>query len=196
MQFKSEKHLIKELKKYNENAFDHIVRQYQNLILNYVTGMVHNREEAWNISQEVFISVFRHIKDFKGDASLKTWMMRIARNQAINKIRYLNVRKSSAHRSIDHENAHYLQESISTGEDPVQELLLRESKELVLSILEQFSPEDQELLVLHYINELSYGEIIDLVEITPGALKSKLFRLRQKFKTYYLEQGGDHETPS
>ena len=99
--FNDEKFLIKELKKFNEEAFDYFVIKYQNMIISYINKILNNQDEAWNISQEVFISVFKNINTFREESSLKTWLFKIARNYSINRIKYLSVRKVNKHQSIE-----------------------------------------------------------------------------------------------
>src|SRR4051812_18801575 len=85
----AERLLIGRLKERDEQAFDEIVRLYGDKVFSLVYRMIGNRAEADDIAQEVFITVFKTIETFRGEAKFSTWLLRIAANQSKNRIKYL-----------------------------------------------------------------------------------------------------------
>ena len=192
--FNDEKTLVKELKKYNEDAFDFFVLKYQKIIISYVNKLVNNKDEAWNISQEVFISVFRNIKNFREDSSIKTWLFKIARNYTINRLKYLSVRKTSKHSYIDDIKEKYPNYEIKTSKNPFNSLTKKEEIIFLEKALNELPDKDREIIILKDLNELNYEEIGDILDISLSAVKSRLFRAREKLKKVYQNiSGGKYE---
>ena len=185
--FNDEKFLIRELKKFNEEAFDYFVIKYQNMIISYINKILNNQDEAWNISQEVFISVFKNINTFREESSLKTWLFKIARNYSINRIKYLSVRKVNKHQSIEQKKENYPNYDISISENPFVKLKKKEEKELLDKALDKLKEKDKEIIILRDLNELNYDEISEILEISLGTVKSRLFRAREKLKEIIKE---------
>src|SRR5579884_2568197 len=91
-----ERALLLRLRERDEEAFTEIVRDYQNKVYNLVFRMIGNRAEAEDLAQEVFVTVFKHVDQFRGDSKFSTWLFRIAANHCKNRIKYLSRRHSSA----------------------------------------------------------------------------------------------------
>src|SRR5262245_11388989 len=79
----------------DDEAFTDVVQEYQNKVFNLVFRMIGSKEEAEDLAQEVFVTVFRHIDQFRGDAKFSTWLYRIAANHCKNRIKYLSRRHTS-----------------------------------------------------------------------------------------------------
>src|SRR3954469_23679553 len=84
--------LLRRLQQRDERAFEEVVRLYQHKVFNLVFRMLGNREEAEDVAQEVFVTVFKAIDTFRGDSKFSTWLYRIAANQCKNRIKYLGRR--------------------------------------------------------------------------------------------------------
>src|SRR4029077_17428091 len=87
-----ERLLVRRLQQRDERAFQEVVRLYQHKVFNLVLRMIGNREEAEDVAQEVFVTVFKAIDSFRGDSKLSTWLYRIGANQCKNRIKYLSRR--------------------------------------------------------------------------------------------------------
>ena len=111
-----ERILICRLKEHDERAFTEFVRAHQNQIYNLVYRMLSNRQEAEDVAQEVFITVFKNIETFRGDCRLSTWIYRIATNHCRNRIKYLARRKTQEHREYQDELARVQPQSSVTGQ--------------------------------------------------------------------------------
>ena len=186
MKFEDEEFLIKELKRYNEKAFNYFVIKYQKMIIGYLNKIIRDEAEAWNISQEVFIAVFKNIDKFQGNSSLKTWLFRIAHNQAINKLRYLKSRKSKKHNSIDELKEKYPNFDITWLDDPLENIQNKEKINFLNLALDYLDEKDRDVIRLRYFNELNYEEIAEILNISNGTVKSRLFRGKKRLKEIYL----------
>src|SRR5438309_1969371 len=91
-----ERLLIRRLQQRDEKAFEEVVRLYQHKVYNLVYRMLGNREEAEDVAQEVFVTVFKSIDTFRGEAKFSTWLYRIAANHCKNRMKYLGRRSYKA----------------------------------------------------------------------------------------------------
>src|SRR5215470_17265116 len=96
-----ERMLIRRLQQRDERAFEEVVRLYQHKVYNLVYRMIGSREEAEDVAQEVFVTVFKAIDSFRGEAKFSTWLFRIASNQCKNRIKYLGRRFQKATSQLD-----------------------------------------------------------------------------------------------
>ena len=96
-----ERMLIRRLQQRDERAFAEVMRLYQHKVFNVVFRMVGSREEAEDVAQEVFVTVFKHVDTFRGDAKLSTWLYRIATNHTRNRMKYLGRRAHNHTSELD-----------------------------------------------------------------------------------------------
>jgi len=149
----AERMLIGRLKERDEQAFSEIVRLYGDKVFNLVYRMMGNRHEAEDVAQDVFVTVFKTVDTFRGEAKFSTWLLRIAANHCKNRIKYLARRPTE-------------------GGDP-------EEMQRSIAALD----EDHRLLViLRDVEELSYQEIGEITGLAEGTIKSRLHRARMAIK--------------
>lgn len=183
--------LIEAFRKGDEKAFEEIVRRYQRQVANIIYLTLGNREEVDDLSQEVFVRVFRSLDRFEFDSSLYSWIYRIAVNLCIDEIRKKKIRKLIpldflTERKLETEKH---SKETATGSD---ELLQKEKKEIIRSALDKLSPIHRAVILLREYQDLSYGEIAKTLHISPQAVKSRIFRareeLRELLKDYFQER--------
>lgn len=183
----AERRLVRKLKARNPAAFESLMRRYQGPIFNMLFRMIGNREEAEDLAQEVFITVFKRIDTFRGESSLATWIYRIASNHCINRKKYLTRRRHYDKRSFDDVTD---RDQLGDGRAGVSERMPRpdemaEGLQMERLIQEAISAldEDQRLVVvLRDVQNLSYEEIGDITGLAPGTVKSRLHRARMALK--------------
>ncbi len=177
-----ERRLVRRLRRRDERAFTELVKHFQTPVYNVTFRMMgNNREEALDVSQEVFVTIFRAIEGFRGDSKLSTWIYRIAVNHCRNRIKYLVRRKRGRHDALDD-----IQETRVSGGDafasgiamPDKELEGREAERVLKSAIEQLDPEQREVLVLRDIQGMTYDEIASATGAKAGTVKSRLHRAR------------------
>lgn len=185
-----ESRLVRRLKRRDEDAFREMIRTYQGDVFNLVYRMLGNWEEAEDLAQEVFVTVFKAIDNFRGDSKFSTWLYRIAVNTCKNRYKYLSRRAYHATQSLDE-----LSERSMTGRDggaavPLQAQISRpdrmlEGLQMEKAIQDAIAglEEDQRLLiVLRDIQGLSYQEISTIARLPEGTVKSRLHRARMALK--------------
>jgi RNA polymerase sigma-70 factor (ECF subfamily) len=181
----AERLLIGRLRDRDPSAFEEIVRRYGDKVFNLVYRMLGNRHEAEDITQEVFITVFKTVDTFRGEAKFSTWLLRIAANQSKNRIKYLSRRPTDggevdeaaqavagtpgpiAHAQID-------------GPDTLLEAAELES--LMQQAIASLDEEHRLLVILRDVEELSYQEIGEITGLPEGTIKSRLHRARMAIK--------------
>jgi RNA polymerase sigma-70 factor (ECF subfamily) len=177
----SDTEIIEQLKKGNEKAFKKLVETNQKRVVNTCFGMVHNREDAEDIAQDVFIEVYRNIQKFKGDSKLSTWLYRIAVNRSLNHIR--DNKKNKWFHSFEDEVAvksKQLQQLESSNSDNPEFDLENKQRTLILHEAINSLPENQKVaFTLSKYEELSYQEISDVMDLSVSSVESLLFRAKK-----------------
>ena len=166
--------IIIEASEGNTEAFESIYKEYSGFVYNVAYRVVNNIDEAQEITQEVFLTVYRKLKSFKFKSSLKTWVYRIAVNMAID-----YARKKS--REQDHTVLYVDNNKLNKTIDPVGENIEREQQEKTIStLLDALSPDQRVCIVLRSIEDLSYQEIAESLNININTVRSRLKRAREK----------------
>lgn len=166
----------------DEGAYTELVAEHQRMVIQLAMNLLGDRDEALDLSQDVFLRVFRTIHHFRGQSSLRTWMYRITVNQARNRQRFWRRRHRADQISLDqHEAAHG--ECPSGGESTPDRLLAQ--KELAGRLqhaLGQLPFDQRTAIVLREIDGLSYEEIAYSLGVAVGTVKSRLTRARQALR--------------
>ncbi len=185
----AEKRLLRRLKERDETAFAEMVVEHQQRVFNLVFRMLGSREEAEDVAQEVFVTVFKSIDSFRGDSKFSTWLYRIAANQCKNRLKYLGRRSYKAQSAIDGDNEHLLDGAPPStlrphidGPDAVFEG--RELEKLVQDGIATLDDDQRQVLLLRDVEDLSYDEIREVTGVADGTVKSRLHRARTALKEY------------
>ncbi len=187
MDLRDEGELIRRLQQHDEKAFQQCVKLYQTKVYGLVYRMLGSQAEAEDVSQEVFVTVFKSIDSFRGDSKFSTWLYRIAANHCKNRIKYL---KRRAHKQTgeldDAAERELLGSSSSTlGQQqasPVEALEGLQLGSIVQRAITKLDEEHRLLLVLRDVEELSYEEIMQVTGLAEGTVKSRLHRARLVLK--------------
>ena len=158
----------------NVEAFESIYKEYSGFVYNVAYRVVNNIDEAQEITQEVFLTVYRKLKSFKFKSSLKTWVYRIAVNMAID---YSRKRSREQDHTVLYEDNNKLNKTI----DSVSENIEREQQEKIIStLLDSLSPDQRVCIILRSIEGLGYQEIAESLNININTVRSRLKRAREK----------------
>jgi len=187
--------LVSRCKEGDQQAFRLLVKRYERKVFQVAYAMVKDREEALDISQEAFLKVHRYLGDFKGDSSFYTWLYRITRNLAVDRIRSRRGESVAFDEKVAQDEAElgdagFL--STRLGTNPQKSTLRRELAEKITEALQQIPEKHREILVLREVEGLSYEDLARVLEIPKGTVMSRLFHARakmQKLLEDYL--GGD-----
>ncbi len=189
--------IVAELKAGSEEAYVWLIGEFQQPIYSLVYRLVRDPADAADTTQDVFLKVFRGIKHFHGESSLKTWIYRIALHEASNRRRWWFRHKS---REASLEPAHAgTGENIAQswledkGESPFQHVAQEEVRARVEAELRAVSEPYRTTVVLRDLEEMSYEEIAEIMQVSLGTVKSRLTRgrqaLRKRLKAYIREVG-------
>ena len=181
----AEQLLIGRLKERDEHAFNEIVRLYGDKVFSLVYRMVGSRAEAEDIAQEVFVTVFKTIDGFRGEAKFSTWLLRIAANQSKNRIKYL-ARRATEPDGLD-EGAEVAASAHGTAlagriDGPDVLIEAAELDGLLQRAIAALDEEQRLLVVLRDVEEMSYQEIGEITGLPEGTIKSRLHRARMAIK--------------
>lgn len=169
-------------------AFNRLVEERHADIYALLYRLTEDPEEARDLTQETFLQAFRHLAGFRGDADLRTWLYRIAVNQARNRWRWWKRRRRDRTVSLDAPAGESSDVPLSAGlpcrdgEDPEQQALARERERVLLSALRTLSRPYREVIVLRDIEGLSYEEVALALGINVGTVKSRLSRGRNELR--------------
>lgn len=186
LESRRDKRLVRALKARDEDAFSELVQVHQHKVFNIVFRILGDKQEAEDVAQEVFITVFKHIDQFRGEAKFSTWLYRIATNHARNRIKYLGRRARKKHQDIqDTPEGDVLQNPLGTAPArPDRQAQAVELEVIIQEGLQQLGAEHREIVVLRDIENLSYIEISEITGLAEGTVKSRLFRARVALKHY------------
>jgi len=165
-----------------QTACTELVAEHQRMVVQLAMNLLGDRDEALDLSQDVFLRVFRTIHRFRGQSSLRTWIYRIAVNQARNRHRFWRRRHRADQVSLDqHIAAHG--EFHSRGESiPDRVLAQKELGQKLQTALDHLPFDQRTAIVLREIDGLSYEEIAFSLGLAVGTVKSRLTRARQALR--------------
>jgi RNA polymerase sigma-70 factor (ECF subfamily) len=182
--------LIAALQAGAESAYEELIDVYQQQVYNLVYRLLPDPGDACDVAQEVFLKVFRNIGNFRGQSSLKTWIYRIALNEAHNRRRWFGRhRRHEVDLDREDEHARSLQDSLSdSGSSPFDLVLGAETQEKIEDALQNLSPNFRDAVVLRDIEELSYEEVAEILNINMGTVKSRILRGREALRKQLMTQ--------
>ncbi|WP_394750441.1 RNA polymerase sigma factor [Spongiimicrobium salis] len=156
------------------NAFSVVVERYKHMVYTLALRLVKNKEEAEEVAQDTFIKVYGNLEKFKGDSKFSSWIYRIAYNRSLDVLKKQKNRVDTT--PIDVGTEYYIP-SISSVLDDLE----RKDRMVILkSAIQELNGDDSVLITLHYFEELSLGEISEIMEKETNVLKVRLFRARKK----------------
>jgi RNA polymerase sigma-70 factor (ECF subfamily) len=178
---------IRRLVARDEAAFTELVQLYERRVFALVFRMLGNRHEAEEITQEVFVQVFRAIHRFRGEAKLSTWIYRVGVNLCKNRIKYHARRGPMTHQDYDaiaETSSGGAAEGISVGtvERPDELVEGIQLEGIVKRALAQLEPDFRELVVLRDVEDLTYEQIAEVTGLPRGTVKSRIHRGRQQLR--------------
>jgi len=193
---RAELELVNRAREGDATAFSTLIRQYEGKIFRLAMNITQNREDAEDVLQEAFLKAYEHLDQFQGNSKFYTWIVRIAVNQALMKLR-----KRKTDRTVS------LDEQIDTGEDTVvreiaawdpdpEERFSRDELNAILTeAIDGLTPIYRTVFTLRDVDGLSTEETAEALDLTVPAVKSRLLRarlqLRDKLTRFFKRKGDD-----
>lgn len=185
-----EERLIEAAKNGESAAFGEIVKLYEKLVYNSVRLKISSAEDALDVSQNVFIKLWRSIGSYRGDCRFSTWVYKICQNACLDFLRH---QKATATEAIptytdkdgDEIELEFADESV--GASPERMAERREKVMLVRDAMTKLSPDAREIIVLRDMEGYSYEAIAEMKGLEVGTVKSRLNRARLQLKAFLSE---------
>ena len=185
-QWTDEKSLIQAAQAGNSDAFEQLVRSYDQNVLRMAVNLLHSQEDARDIYQEAFLRVYRNLPKFRFDCSFSTWLYRIVANLCLDQIRKRKVRKEEA-AAVETgggvlDRFQLLPEK-RADVDPQRQLLSSEVNTRVQEVLSRLTPRERLVFEMRHYQGMRLRAIGDALGVTEEAAKNCLFRATQKMRT-------------
>lgn len=173
--------LVARAKEGDQNAYSKLMARYKESIFFMVLKMVHNRDDAEDLTMEAFGKAFNNIGNYSADFAFSTWLFKIATNNCIDHIRKKRLQTTSLEQTSGNSD-----EGEATpiavkdhSPDPEESLMKDQRAEKIRAAIEQLSPKYKTLIELRYLDELAYEEIAEKLDIPLGTVKAQLFRAKE-----------------
>lgn len=189
----TDKILVEAIKTGNQSAFRELVETHQNLVANTCYGLLQNASDAEDVTQEVFIQVYRSIHKFRGDSKLSTWLYRIATTRSIDLLRKRKRRSrvQSFQTFFGGEEA-ALQVADKYSYSPQQTLENQERAAVLAKAVAKLPESQQVAFTLSKYEDLSYQQIADVMERSLSSVESLLFRAKKNLRKHLEEYYRNH----
>ncbi len=163
-------------------AFEEVVNRYEAKIFRLTRNITGNREDAEDAMQDAFLKAYAHLQDFHGDSRFYTWLVRIAANEALMRLRKRRPNQFSLDEPIEGENDLLPRELEDWGPTPEQRYAQTEMQNIVGDVIDRLEPEYRIVFLLRDFEELSTQETAEALGISVPAVKSRLLRARLKLR--------------
>ena len=188
--------LVAAAKKGDLSAFNELVSRYERKIFRLTMNITRNREDAEDAMQDAFLKSYAHLKDFEGTSRFYTWLVRIAANEALMRLRKRRPNQFSLDEPITTDNEELMPREIEDwGPNPEQRFAQTEMQEILSSVIDELEPSFRTVFVLRDVENFSTEETAKVVGISVPAVKSRLLRARMRLREKlhrYFRQGGVH----
>lgn len=172
--------LVRSFKEGDIQAFNRLVLIYQTRIYNMALNYVKNAEEAKDLTQDIFVNVYRAIPTLREESKFQAWLYKIAVNKCRNRYNKLNRRGFFQNQSLDDDNSTI---QLKGEQEPERTLEKEDIVKRVRSSIDSLKKSERDILILRDLQGLSYEEIGTILETPLGTVKSKLNRARASLKT-------------
>lgn len=178
--------LVERAQNGDREAFQQLVERYQEKVYSICYSKLDDEQDSYDVSQEVFIKVYRYLDSFNHESSFYTWLYRITVNTCID---YL--RKQSRRSKVDYDDTIQSDEEVeghaeltpsTLGLEPDQAFSRKELREKMLEALGSLSDKHRTILNLREVEGLSYKEMAEVLDISKGTVMSRLYHARQYFQ--------------
>jgi RNA polymerase sigma-70 factor, ECF subfamily len=176
--------LISALQAGDALAYEQLIERFQTPVYNLAYRLLNDQADAGDVVQEVFLKIFRNVGSFRGDSSLRTWVYRIAVNESHNRRRWLFRHRRGETGMLDtYDDADSREKPLmDSGETPFDFTMNREAQVLLEEALAAINPVFRTALVLREVEDMTYEEIADILQVSIGTVKSRIVRGREALR--------------
>lgn len=163
----------------NQSSFANLLDRYRDPVYFMILKMVHNRDDADDLTMEAFGKAFNNLERYRPDYAFSTWLFKIAVNNSIDFLRKRRLETMSIHDSSEEDKEGATLDIHSKGLDPEERFIKNERKRLTHEVVDKLKPKYRLLIELRYFKELSYEEISQELDIPVGTIKAQLYRAKE-----------------
>lgn len=189
-----DKEIIEQVLAGDNNAFGGLVERYQTRVYNLALRMCGNQDDAFDLAQEAFFRAWRGLSGFQFESAFSTWLFRLTANVCLDWIRAKKRRPTVSLTTVDDEDEETQLELPDPAKGPEALLLAAEDRAAVARAMNQLPVEYRQILTMRAINDLSYTEIAEILQIKEGTVKSRLSRARLALRNKLLQNGNKSES--
>lgn len=164
-------------------AFNALVLKYQQRVFKLVSRYVRDREEALDVTQEVFVRAYKALGGFRGESAFYTWLYRIAVNAAKNAVGAASRNPVEGSLDVDDPELAEVQSKLTDVSSPERQLYADELKRTINEAIQDLPAELRRAILLREIEGLSYEEIAEIMKCPVGTVRSRIFRAREAIST-------------
>lgn len=180
----TEQQTIQEILRGNRDRYRELVERHQSMIFRTCMGFLHHKEEAEDLTQDVFIQAYQSLERFRGNAAFSTWLYRIAVNACLNKLRKSRgnpiLRKIESAFNREKDTVYHF--PVPPADDPEHLLITAEHREWVSNALDSLPEKQRTAIVLSHYDELPQKEIAAIMQITEGAVEALIQRAKANLR--------------
>ena len=171
-------------------TFEQLFERYSSMVFGLVFQILGDREEALDVSQEVFLTIYRKMDTFRGESSLKTWIYCIAVHRAANRFRWWNRLRRRGTVSLEEHLSKSPNQELSwnlrsKAQSPEDALLLQEERSEIERMLLELPLQQRIAVIMRDIEGMSYDEIAESLHVSLGTVKSRIARGREELKRHF-----------
>ena len=188
----NEKEIIEQIKEGDHESFKELVEEYKEMVFKVCFGFVKNKEDAEDITQDVFFSVYKNIKSFKSESKVSTWLYRVAVNFSLNHIRKMKIQRMFVKLGIKEDDEEKVFD-VPAGKDYDADFKIVESekKKIIAKILNELPSNQRIAFTLFNVEGFTYEKIAEIMNCSVPSVESKIHRakinLQKKLIKYFKE---------
>lgn len=187
---KEDMELVTKARSGDQHAYSVLMARYKDSINYMLLKMVHNRDDADDLTIEAFGKAFLHLEKYTPDFAFSTWLFKIALNNAIDFIRKKKLHTLSLDDENDESSKYAFSKIKTSALDPEESIIKDQRAGLMRTILDELNPKYKTLIEMRYFEELSYEEIAEKLNMPLGTVKAQLFRARNFLYELLAERKG------
>ncbi len=184
-----DKEIINKILSGQEDFFKYIISKYNEKVFKIIYSFCGHRNDCEDIAQSVFIKIFYALKKFKFESSFSTWMYRIVINESITFAKKKHNKVISLQQKISNDSEQEIGDFIKSDDDIEKKALEQETRKIVRDTMLQLKQRYRVILTLRDIEDFSYDEIADIMDVPVERVKVWLFRARNKMRSLLISGG-------
>ena len=185
-----EREIIERVLGGDNDAFGLLVEKYQTKVYNLALRMCGNEDDAFDLSQEAFLRAWRSLGSFQFESSFSTWLFRLSSNICLDFLR-AKKRRAAVSLTVSGDDEEVQLDVPDPGMSPEDAVIAAEDKRLLVEALNALPADQRQIITLRAINDLSYAEIAEILNLQEGTVKSRLSRARTALRKKLLQSGNN-----